>query len=264
MTLGEKITLLRKQHHLSQGDLAEQMKVSRQSVSKWETDVSIPDLDKLILMSNLFGVTIDEMVKQDTVQQQPAEEQTVDITQGTTPKAAADTQRTMGFILISVGLVSMLIAFVFAPVLVLFPYMILCGILCLTVKRHVGIVIGWVTLIPILIGLPLLTSIRLNIVFHPFMYQNGVVIQLVIAFILWVAMISLIVVTVRLTPLRKQILLIIGWIVFWNMKGFLPILWGTPYKGVAYLVLAIVAAVLLLALVFFTGKAVSNHQKNKG
>lgn len=43
---------------LSQGDLAEVLEVSRQSVSKWETDSSVPDLDKLIKLSQLFGVTL--------------------------------------------------------------------------------------------------------------------------------------------------------------------------------------------------------------
>ena len=63
MTLAEKIIALRTQHHLSQGDLAEKIGVSRQSVSKWETGASTPDLDKLILMSELFSITLDELVK---------------------------------------------------------------------------------------------------------------------------------------------------------------------------------------------------------
>ncbi len=59
MTFGERITELRKSKGLSQEDLAEQLGVSRQSVSKWETGVSTPDTDKAIAMSRLFGVTAD-------------------------------------------------------------------------------------------------------------------------------------------------------------------------------------------------------------
>lgn len=62
MTLGEKISALRKQHEMSQGDLAEKMNVSRQSISKWETDTSVPELDKLIQLSEVFHITLDELV----------------------------------------------------------------------------------------------------------------------------------------------------------------------------------------------------------
>ena len=62
MDLGTTITRLRTQRGLSQGDLAEALEVSRQSVSKWETNASTPDLDKLVKLSRFFGVTLDELV----------------------------------------------------------------------------------------------------------------------------------------------------------------------------------------------------------
>lgn len=67
MMLGEKIALLRGQNKMSQGDLAEKLEVSRQSVSKWETGASIPELDKLIMMSKLFNITLDELVQTDFI-----------------------------------------------------------------------------------------------------------------------------------------------------------------------------------------------------
>ena len=65
MKLYEKIYTLRTAKNLSQGDLAEMLDVSRQSVSKWETGASIPDLDKLIKMSDLFGVSLDALVREE-------------------------------------------------------------------------------------------------------------------------------------------------------------------------------------------------------
>lgn len=62
MTLGERIHQLRVKHHLSQGDVAEAVDVSRQSVSKWKNDGSVPDLDKLVKLSQLFGVSMDQLV----------------------------------------------------------------------------------------------------------------------------------------------------------------------------------------------------------
>ena len=62
MALSETIYRLRTEHGLSQGDLASELDVSRQSISKWETGSSVPELDKLVAMSRLFGVTLDELV----------------------------------------------------------------------------------------------------------------------------------------------------------------------------------------------------------
>ena len=66
MTLPEKILKLRTEQELSQGELAERLEVSRQSVSKWETGQSVPDLDKIIRLADLFGVTVDELVHRRT------------------------------------------------------------------------------------------------------------------------------------------------------------------------------------------------------
>jgi len=63
MILAEKIVLLRKKIGWSQEELAEQMNVSRQSVSKWESTNSIPDLKKIIMLGELFNVSTDFLLK---------------------------------------------------------------------------------------------------------------------------------------------------------------------------------------------------------
>ena len=63
MTLGQRICQYRTGHSLSQPDLAERLDVSRQSVSKWETDASVPELDKLVGMCELFQISMDELVR---------------------------------------------------------------------------------------------------------------------------------------------------------------------------------------------------------
>ena len=65
MILADKIMNLRKQHGMSQEDLAHELGISRQSVSKWESGASIPDLDKIIKISNLFGVSTDYLLKEE-------------------------------------------------------------------------------------------------------------------------------------------------------------------------------------------------------
>ena len=63
MTFSEKLLLLRRQKGLSQEQLAEMLDVSRQSVSKWEAQQTLPEPGKLILISEIFGVSIDQLLK---------------------------------------------------------------------------------------------------------------------------------------------------------------------------------------------------------
>ncbi len=63
MVLGEKLKLLLKENNMTQEDLAEQLDVSRQAVGKWVNDKGVPEVNKLIQISNLFGVTLDYLLK---------------------------------------------------------------------------------------------------------------------------------------------------------------------------------------------------------
>ncbi|MDY6308835.1 MAG: helix-turn-helix transcriptional regulator, partial [Oribacterium sp.] len=66
MILAEKIVNLRKQAGWSQEELAEKLGVSRQAVSKWESAQSIPDLNKVLLLSEVFSVSTDYLLKDDS------------------------------------------------------------------------------------------------------------------------------------------------------------------------------------------------------
>lgn len=71
MTIGEKISRLRKENNYTQEQLAERMGVSRQSVSKWESNIAYPETEKLIQLSELFGCTTDYLLKEDELEPQP-------------------------------------------------------------------------------------------------------------------------------------------------------------------------------------------------
>ena len=79
MILADKIISLRKKAGWSQEELAEQLGVTRQSVSKWEGAQSVPDMDKVVQMSRLFSVTTDYLLKDEIEEQAavPAEEESV-------------------------------------------------------------------------------------------------------------------------------------------------------------------------------------------
>ncbi len=69
MALSEKLYTLRKKSGLSQEQLAEQLGVSRQAISKWESGQSVPESDKLIVISSRFKVSLDYLLKEDDEQQ---------------------------------------------------------------------------------------------------------------------------------------------------------------------------------------------------
>lgn len=73
MILADKIAALRKKEGWSQEELAEKLGISRQSVSKWEGSASIPDIDKIIMMSELFNVSTDYLLKDKMEEPLPAE-----------------------------------------------------------------------------------------------------------------------------------------------------------------------------------------------
>ena len=62
MTFGEKLLTLRKQSGLSQEQLAERLDVTRQAVSRWESDTAYPETDKIVRMAALFGVSCDYLL----------------------------------------------------------------------------------------------------------------------------------------------------------------------------------------------------------
>ena len=71
MILADKIVSLRKKAGWSQEDLAENLGVTRQSVSKWEGAQSVPDMDKVVMMSRLFGVSTDFLLKDELEEETP-------------------------------------------------------------------------------------------------------------------------------------------------------------------------------------------------
>ena len=107
MTLGERICAQRTAHHLSQTDLADALGVSRQSVSKWETDASVPDLDKLVKMCELFETSLDQLVR--------GAEPTADLSQPTVviqrENSRRDVRTIIGLILIVFGLLCFMLVF---------------------------------------------------------------------------------------------------------------------------------------------------------
>ena len=143
MELAEKILALRTALGLSQQELAERLEVSRQSVSKWETGQSVPDLDKIVRMAGLFGVTVDELVRGAERPQPPQSEPRVVYVREkqrlTGPQTAGVCMELSGLALDLLGLVGE------EGVLILVgTALILMGLPLLLARRHPVLLSFWV------------------------------------------------------------------------------------------------------------------------
>ena len=72
MNLGEKLLNLRKTKNLTQDDVAEKLNVTRQTVSKWETNQSTPDFDKILPLCELYGISPTELLAGEKEEQETA------------------------------------------------------------------------------------------------------------------------------------------------------------------------------------------------
>lgn len=106
MTLGEKLQKLRKSRSWTQEELAEKVGVSRQSLSKWESDGALPDTANVIVLADLFGVTTDYLLRAAAPDKAdadaPAAAPVVQLV--TPPKKAPPAALLIGCILVTLGL----------------------------------------------------------------------------------------------------------------------------------------------------------------
>ncbi len=162
MTIGSRIGDLRRRQGYSQEYLSERLGVSRQAVSKWETDASAPDTYNLIALAELLHTSVEYLATGKEASTAPSQE---------SPPRSLNAQVIVGSILLGSGLLSLILGILMSDALVLMSfYLILGGILCLTVKRALCLTIAWSC-----IGLTLLLSLTIA---RPFFFppsSGGVV-----------------------------------------------------------------------------------------
>lgn len=199
MNLGETIYTLRTQKNLSQGDLAEKLEVSRQSVSKWENNSAVPDLEKIIKLSSVFGVTVDELVKgitQDEKKEEPpAPAQTVvQVIQ----KERTEPRVLAGIILLSLGGLAAVLLLVFTGLGFIYalPF-VLSGVICLLCKKNTGLYCAWAVYLLAAVFFSWGTAANWRYVFQTFQwtYERNYAI-LLISWIWFAIMVTLVIVSV--------------------------------------------------------------------
>ena len=225
MTLGERIYKLRTEKEMSQGDLADALEVSRQSISKWETNGSVPELDKLVKLSEIFGVSLDELVLDKKPSEEPAKpeesEAKIIYVERPAPKSA---QKVAGIVLLCFSILLWLMIALFGDIvagLVLAAPFAACGIICLLVRKNAGLWCAWVVYLFIEIYLRFASGVNWQYVFFPHIYSGEWTIHLIVAWCLLAVFVILILVTALCTrkafpgSLRNDLIgTVSGWVVY--------------------------------------------------
>ena len=137
MTLGQRILHHRTRCGMSQLELAERLGVSRQSISKWETDGSVPELDKLVKLSEAFSVTLDELVRG------RAEENAVSVGDPVVIVQRTPVRMVVGGVLLACGILLFFLLLLYTEdfwaSVWLTGWLIGCGVICLRVEEHPGL-----------------------------------------------------------------------------------------------------------------------------
>lgn len=143
MNIGEKLFELRKEKNLSQEEVAEKLNVTRQTVSKWETNQSTPDFDKIIPLCELFGIGAEELLtgkkpqeKQENILEEPQIEK--GMTKEEARRKSAEVVSTSVFIcVIAVALFTVAVAaFQVDPVIATAIFLIVVGFASARLVRH--------------------------------------------------------------------------------------------------------------------------------
>lgn len=275
MTLGERIAYYRGALRLSQGELAEKLGVSRQAVSKWETDAGLPDLDRLIALSGLYNITLDELVKGAAPSPAPVDGAQAaafppEASPAAAEKPASGGQKTVGYILLGVGLLCAVLAlFLNWALLIPAGYLLICAVLCLTLRRYAGRVILGGTLYAVLLtcqrwtGMPRLGSIINPVVYQSEFYGIGVW----VTWGLWAVLVLYVVLALRHTRWQRYTPLALGWTVVLGLSGWLAPLWrvlgGAEASHWYYPVASAVINLLAAAVVLLTVREIIRAGKAK-
>ena len=240
MTLGERIARLRAEKGWSQGDLADALDVSRQSISKWETDGSVPELDKLLRLSDLFGVTLDTLVRGE--QERPSEPSAPT----SPPQTGRGTQTVIGVILLCFGALAFLAFLLLGGGLFSLVYaapFLLCALVCLTVRRHTGLWCAWAVFCSYQLYMRYATGLSWRMVFFTLRWTYEMnYLRLALAWVEFALMLLLIALALRayrkslIAPTKQRVSCVIsGWALLFTLH-FAPfirayILYGKRFRA---------------------------------
>lgn len=217
MSLGTNISRLRAEKRLSQGDLADILNVSRQSVSKWETDGSVPDLDKLVKLSRVFDVTLDELVTGEAPAAAAAEAAPASVP--VMVSGGLPGRKIAGILLLCMAFLTVLVCAVAGGLLtgliLCIPFSV-CGVICFLAQKRPGLWCAWAVYLTLELYVRWATGLTWQLTLRTLSFTPELnYIRLLIAWAQLIAMLVMFAATLRSfrhtrLPLDRRKLLLLG------------------------------------------------------
>ena len=198
---GERIYDLRTRNNMSQGALADKLDVSRQTVSKWENNMCLPEAEKLLQLSEIFGVSTDYILKGITiVEPEPVYIYVKDPESESVPKHNERIIRKyVGIVIAIIGaLLSLGLALAGGWLFIIFTgALVLLGILFDKGAEHPWLIISWVSYVLLVCAFPFCTAINPLMIFNPVIYTDGYIVHLLWSWGIWLVLAILVICTAK-------------------------------------------------------------------
>lgn len=206
MLLGERLYELRTKNNMSQGALAEKLDVSRQTVSKWENNLSVPETEKILQLSEIFSVSTDYILKGEE-REEKAEPVYVYVEKEADSSSLESKEKiTRKYVGLTLAIISGLLTVIFLFLtaagfwILAIPtaLVMLVGIFIYNNLKHPWFIISWTAF---LISLPLMfffTALNPLMIFDPVIYTEGYTVHLLFAYGTWAVLIALILWSVKI------------------------------------------------------------------
>ena len=204
-SFGERIYDLRNRNNMSQGALADKLDVSRQTVSKWENNMCLPEAEKLLQLSEIFGVSLDYIMKGETEAHSAPEPVCVYVKEPKSENIPKYNERIIkkyvGLVLAIVfGVVSAVVFFMQGTILTIIPFTgVLIGVFLYRDVKNPWLKVSWITYILTVVLLPFFSGFSLFEVFGSYIYEKGHEDELIITYAMWGIFAILILCTIKAT-----------------------------------------------------------------
>lgn len=203
--LGERIYKLRTEKGMSQGDLAEKLNVSRQTISKWENNLCAPETEKLVSLSEIFSVSIDFLIKGE--EKAPADKEKVYVyLKNDSENTSSQKNKSLGVALTVSGLISSVVILALGGGLfcAITLAVFLLGILLIFNVKHPYLILFWSFYIITVTVMPRISALNLSAVFQKYYYCPQLAFNLALSYCLWLILAVLIFSTVKAIKKNKQ------------------------------------------------------------
>ena len=202
-SIGERIYDLRNRNNMSQGNLADKLNVSRQTISKWENNMCLPEAEKLLQLSEIFSVSVDYILKGEAGTQSSPEPVYIYVKNPESENTAKYNEKIVrkyvGIIIAIIGgLLSAWLALLGGwPYIIFTGGLMLLGIFFACNINHPWLIVSWIVYVLTMLTAPFYSSFSLLWIFDSYIYKDGHLVHLAVAYSLWAVLAILILCTIK-------------------------------------------------------------------